>query len=265
MRIRALLFAVTVPVVVSAAALWLAGRSDRRVRGKMPARSSWASRLTRPGPSNGSRVAPAPLRVDRVVSEKGGDPMHLVRLRPGQVLARVNGTAIGIKDLVPDGPRGERIMDPDLFRFLLERAIDREIIFQTAEAQNVTLTAEQEAQLAQMRASPAAEPGLVKELTRNPEQLEFDLRDTAGLMLQAQLLANLGASPHVTPEMVREYYEENGTDFEPLPGEPAARKAAWQSIEREIRQSLTLETQVTYQEAERLYLDQLRAGAEITL
>ena len=268
MRTRTTLLVATPLLVVSAGALWLL----RRYTGGTPEKTAapqrhdrkvpWIAGLTRPGLPKGPQVTRT-LVLERV-AQGGGGPAQVVRVRTDEVLAQVNGVPIGLEDLVPAGPEGERIMDPEMFRFLLDRAIDRELVLQAAAKQSVALTAEQEAQLAAARASlEQDDPGVVKQLTRTDEQVEFELRDTAGLMLQADLLAKSGASANVTTGMVQEYYQAHRSEFASLPSDPAQREAAWQKIEVEIRQRLGPETALSYQEAERSYLKELRSNADV--
>jgi len=270
MRTRRVLLSSASLFLAAAGTLWFVRRgtdhapSTEAARARTRPKPAWVARLTRPRLTAGPQVAPEPLRIDRTVADNGGEAVQVVRLRAGQVLARVNGTAIEFKDLVPEGPDGERAMDPEMFRFLLDRAIDRELVLQAADAQDVSLPEEQEAQLAEMRASLAKdEPDVVRQLTRTLEQIDFELRDVAGLMVQAELLAKSGASSNVTPAMVQDYYEAHGSEFPPLPGDPGERQAAWQKIQVSIRQRLAPDVQAGYQEAVRRYLEQLRSSAEI--
>src|SRR2546425_13121403 len=81
-----------------------------------------------------------------------GAPAEIVRVAAGKALAKVNQATITLKDLLPlSGSEAEQIMSPEMFTFLLDRAINRELTFQTARASGIELTPEQQAQREQVR------------------------------------------------------------------------------------------------------------------
>lgn len=195
---------------------------------------------------------------------------RVVRVRPDQVLAAINGVAITLKDLIPleDTEAGaEQTLESQMYEFLLKRAIERELTFQAARAQGVELSGEQQRQLAEMRSAlERQDPDVVQQLTMNSARIEFDIRDATGLMLQANLAAHAGLpSPHVTPEQVEQYYASHTGDYRELPADPAERQAAWQEIDLQIRQKLVPQVEAEYQRNLRALLDQLKASANIVV
>lgn len=194
----------------------------------------------------------------------------IVRVRPDQVLATVNGVAITLRNLAPVDlaeASSEQVMSTEIYEFLLGRAIERELTFQAARERGVELTEEQQQQLAQRREQlERQDPQLIRQMTMNPAAIEFDLRDTAGLMLQANLAAQAGLpSPYVTPAQVEQYYQNHKAEYGELPSESAERQTAWQKIDRDIRQKLTPRLQAEYQQALDKLLDQLKASAQVTV
>lgn len=80
--------------------------------------------VTASGKSNAAAITPSP----------GAEIARVLRLRRDQVLATVNGHAIKVGDLVPaSGTNQEIEMSPVDLRFFLNRAVDRELIFETAQ------------------------------------------------------------------------------------------------------------------------------------
>ena len=95
----------------------------------------------------------------------------------------------------------EHLLSRDIYGALLRKAIDRELIIQTARQQNISLTEHQEQQLETRRAEiENSGPNLVQNITKTPAAISFELRDVAALMLKISLAERAGVrSPHVTP------------------------------------------------------------------
>src|SRR5262249_35621053 len=148
-----------------AVGLWINRRSSTDASGSQIAQPSSEERSRITETARGvasanvmlSKVAvPTAPQVETVVPKAGGEPAQVVRVHADQVLATVNGVAISLKDLAPlDTAQGatDQLMSPEMYEFLLNRAIDREVTIQTARAQGLELSAEQRQQLDQMRAS----------------------------------------------------------------------------------------------------------------
>ena len=228
--------------------------------------------------SQEGKNAPAASQSDKVaasrqdkepVSGRGSQTNKVFLARPKQVLATVNGTPITLGDLFPlntTNSEAEQQIAPEMYDYFLQRAIDRELTLQAAKAQGVTLTAAQDQQLAKMRAvREQAEPGLVRKLTVDAAQIEFELRDARAFMLQSSLMAQAGATPNVTPDQVEQYYRDHVAAFGELPTDPQAREAAWQKIDYQIREQLAAPVRSQYQVQLKEYMNQLRAKAAVTV
>jgi len=189
-------------------------------------------------------------------------------VRPDQVLATVNGVPITLGNLIPlqsTNNAGQQL-DSVTYNYFLQRAINRELIMQAAKAQGVTLNQAQEDQLAKLRGERQQPyPGQVSQLSVNPTEVEFDLRDEQAFMLQTTLLAQAGASPDVTPAQVEQYYQDHIAQFGELPADPQARQQAWQEIDIQIRNQLAVQTREQYNQQLQKYMDGLRAAANITV
>jgi hypothetical protein len=177
-----------------------------------------------------------------------------VRLRSSQLLARVNGAAIAGSDLVPWRDHdAEQSLSRPMFVFLLDRAIERELVSQAARARGIALTEEQTRQLEQLRAA------------RDPAQAEFDVRDTAGKLLLATLAAREGVpDPLPGPADVEAYYREHQEELGAPPDDPEAHAAAWQQLEIEIRKTLSQERQAAYKEGVQQLIGELKAAAAVS-
>ncbi len=189
--------------------------------------------------------------------------------RPDQVLATVNGTPIMLVDLMPlpsTNSEAEQKIDPAVYNYFLQRAINRELVLQAAKAQGVTLNQAQEDQLAKLRATREQPyPGMVSQLTVNAAEVEFELRDAQVFMLQTSLMAQAGARPNVTPDQVEQYYQTHLAQFGELPADPQARQQAWQAIDFQIREQLAAGTRTGYQQQLDAYMAQLKASANIVV
>lgn len=219
-------------------------------------------------------TAPEPLKYSHPIREtkvlqEGAEPKEVVRVRPEQVLAAVNGVPITLKDLaaVPGASRGlEHTISASLYDTLLERAVVRQVAMQAAKAQGITLTAEQQAQLEKIKTELTASSDEVKDLTMSSERLAFDLRDTEGRMLLVNLAARAGApTAFVTEEQVQAYYEGHKADYGELPADPQEAEWAWRKIDREIRNVLVEDTTAAYQQAYDKVVEDLKAQATIAI
>jgi hypothetical protein len=209
-------------------------------------------------------------KLETVVPEHRGDPASVVRVKPDQTLATVNGAAITLKDLVPvpaEKAGAEQILSAERYTFLLDRAVEREVTFQAASRQGVELTEAQRQRLAELRVrSEKHDPGVFDTVQQNPANVEFEQRDAMGLLLQAALAQKAGVpSPHVTAEQVQAYYQQHQAEYGALPSDPAQRQTAWEKIEQAIRQNLSPELQAKHQERFQKFLDQLKAAAQVDI
>jgi hypothetical protein len=191
-------------------------------------------------------------------------------------LAKVNGVAITLKDLLPLGVADTAVnhsLSPEMYEFLLNKAIVRELTFQAAQAQGLKLTDEQNRQLEQVRESVVARyataPAQVVHLNATgtlEDRIAFELRDAASPLLLDLMLAKAGMpAPHITEAQVEAYYRTHAAEYGALPDEPGERRAVWQKIDLAIRNQLAPEMQAQYQQALNKMLQELRASASITL
>ena len=181
-------------------------------------------------------------------------------MQASQKLARVNGVGIAGRDLIAfraaDPPA--QTMTEEMFHFLLERAIDRELVVQEARARRVQLTTEQEAQAAEVREQARARG------VSDPAELDFEQREARVDLLQTALLAQKGTPTPLPNEAdVQRYYDAHRDEFQALPSAPAERAVAWQTLQLQIRQRLATDSQRAYGERLRAYLNSLRTAANI--
>jgi len=210
--------------------------------------------------SNAGAVVPAQGNPKKVAK------VYLVR--PNEVLAMVNGIPITLWDLIPlqSTNNAEQQIDPVTYNYFLQRAINRELIMQAAQAQSITLNQAQEDQLAKFRGEREQPyPGQVSQLSINPAEIEFELRDDQAFMLQTSLMAAAGFTPNVTPVEVEQYYQQHIDEFGQLPADPQARQQAWQTIDIEIRNQLAENTRTDYQKQLDVYMNGLKAKANIVV
>ncbi|MBC8003047.1 MAG: hypothetical protein H7X97_10715, partial [Opitutaceae bacterium] len=192
-----------------------------------------------------------------------------IRARPGQVLALVNGREIKVEDVWPVGglsATNALEVSPETYQYFLDRAVNRELIFQTARETGLKLNESQRAELARLRAARRqAEPGQVTRLNVDPAQEEFELRDAEAFMLQTSLLAAKGASPNVTEEQMMSYYRDHAADFGGLPTDPSERKEAWSQISFQIRERLAKQTRASFNEQLTAYMNEMKSKATIVV
>jgi hypothetical protein len=233
-----------------------------------------ATRPGRVGPaaaSGAARSNAAPKVMAHGLEPPTGeaDTNRMVRLSPGQILATVNGRQITLGDLIPlrgTNTQASQVFSRQTYDYLLQRAIGRELVLQTAKAQGLELTGADQRQLANARALRALpEPGQVQRLSLDQAQLDFEMRDAQAFLLQSALLAGTGVSPNVTPEDVSSYYQAHAAEFGDLPAEEQARKAAWAQIDAQIRQKLAAPIRSLFQNRLLAYMQQLQSGADITV
>lgn len=192
-------------------------------------------------------------------------PDSVLRFRPDAVLAAVNGYALTVQDVLPPGS-SNRPISLGVCQYFLKRAVDRELIFQTAKAQGVKLDDSQKQQLNNFKAKRSQpEPGLVRDLNGGAAEMTFELQDAEAFMLQTSLLEKSGASPNVTTEQVQAYYQQHASEFDDLPAGGTARQEVWGNIEVEIRHLLAPGVRSVFQDQLAGYMNQLRAGADIQL
>ena len=125
-------------------------------------------------------------------------------VRADRVLATVNGTVIGLKDLVPiEVHEEERRMTAEELQSRLERAIEMELTRQAAAARGVSLTPEQLARVEALgqKREETRQQYLQQGMTWNsgtPTQLEFEKQVTRSLLLQENMVRKehgVGPSP----------------------------------------------------------------------
>ncbi|MBI3853155.1 MAG: hypothetical protein HY298_23130 [Verrucomicrobia bacterium] len=220
MKISKMLLAVVVVATLVLAALVFRGRQPH----------STEAAVESPQPVEASApLASSP--VDRVVAKPVAAPVatparpagvalpatpiqsvNLMRVSATQVLGRVNGKLIQLKDLVPVQPgETEKSMTPEQYQSRLERAIEAELVFQEAGRQAVGLTPQQQQRLDKIAQDHAATLEEYKKQgiswsSVGAAQLEFEKRLLSAQMLQQNLVVKKAAVvPSPEPEMQSRY------------------------------------------------------------
>lgn len=197
------------------------------------------------------------------------DSLKVRKVAPGEILANVNGEPIFLRDLIPiENPTdtNPRELSGDVFSYLLDRAIVRELVTQEARRLGIGLRDDEQKRLADQREQRThGGPGYLHSLNASPASLEFELRDAQAFMLQTNLLAAEGASPHVTSAQVLDYFHQHVGEFDPLPEAPAQREAAWREIDNKIRNRLASAVRGAYDKSLAVRMDSLKAAATIDI
>lgn len=222
-----------------------------------------------PSPAVSSRAAdttePQPPVVIKTSRSSTNPPDSVLQIRPDTVLASVNGHSLTAQEVLPPGS-SNRPVSLGVCEYFLKRAIDRELIFQTARAQGLQLDDSQKQQLSNFKTvREQPEPGLVRALNGGAAQMTFELQDAEAFMLQTTLLEKSGASPNVTSDQVLAYYQQHASDFDDLPADGPARQEVWANIEVQIRHLLAPGVRSGFQDQLAAYMSQLRAGADVQL
>lgn len=199
---------------------------------------------------------------------EGLEPQPGVRIPPGMILAVVNGKPLTLADVVAltrEQAAQEQTLSVAMYEQMLERAIERELVLQAAAALGMELTPEQTKAIEDIKAKMMApEPHLVERLTMSPERVEFEARDLKAQLLRDAMAAQYGVrSPHVNEADVAAYYNANRAEYGELPDDPAARRAAWERINAEIRMKLLGDVRNQHQLELRGFMEELKSGANI--
>jgi hypothetical protein len=248
--------------LILVAALAIAG-TTAYVLARTPAQPSSPPRTARkPAAREAPLVITAePARRTGAAADIRGAPAAAVKVIASQPVATVNGTVITGRQLLAWRGRdpAEQEMTPEMFAALKSRAIERELTFEEARRQGIDLGPAQRQQLEEVRNNARARG------ETDASQLDFEQDDARAHLLAAALLEKSGVpAPFATDADVKRYYASHEDELGELPGDPAARQAAWKKLEIDIRQTLALELQAQYQQRVRGYFDQLRASARIT-
>lgn len=193
----------------------------------------------------------------------------LLRIAPGAVLAAVNDARIQLKDILalPPGSETEiQVMSPERFEFLLERAVDRELTFQTARAQGIELSATQRDRLAALVSRTAASPGayVFDTMQHSAANATFEVRDAMALLLHATLAEKAGVPARdVTAAAVEQFYQEHRAEFELVRSGAVNETDARVRIDQDIRVKLARATAAAHEEGMQRFRETLRASAHI--
>jgi len=234
----------------------------------LPAGSVSPAAAAKPAPVLKTAAVFLPTDILPPDAGKSADPeVASRRIAPDTALAVVNGVTIVGKDLAPFPNTAEQSMSEDMLTFLLNRAIDRELVFQAARQEKVELDEAGQRELDRVRASLfKKDPAVISPAQPDPATVEFEQRDATGLLLRTALLNKAGiAAPTVTRAMVDQYYSDHAATYGELPADPAARDEAWRKIELQIRNELVLQRMAEYAGAASDYLQKLRASASVQL
>jgi hypothetical protein len=220
----------------------------------------------------------SPVRFNAVAGEVGASngpiavrqPVEapvsrVLRLRRDQVLATVNGHQITVGEAVPvDGTNQDVEISPGDLNFFLNRAVDRELIFEAAKKQGVFLDGSKNQQLADMQSMRhLREPGGIAKLNDAPAGRQLEALDAKAFMLQTAIMAARGASPDVTEGQVLDYYHQHQSEIGNLPADADARGHAWQELDYQIRTQLAAQTRTTYNSELAAYMQQIKSEANV--
>lgn len=224
-----------------------------------------------PQASPASTVSVSSPARENIVPETGGPTQAVVRIKPDRVLATVNGVAITLKDLIPlpkEKAGSEQMLSAEMYDFLFNRAVEREVTFQAAHAQNAELNDSQKQRLGELRAqSERRDPAVFDNLHQSSENIDFEQRDFAGLALQSVLAEKAGVpSPYVTSEQVEAYFQEHKNDYPQVSTDPAQRSAeSWLAADTDIRSKLTPRLQAEHDRQMAQFMAQLKANAGVVV
>jgi len=118
--------------------------------------------VTSAQPQTSGPADAAPLLVQMVRLPGDNAPSRIVRVPANRALARVNGEAITLSDLLPvsDPPTSaEYILSPERYASRLDRAIERVLTRQAAQAEGIVLSADQQRQRDRVRERLLASEG----------------------------------------------------------------------------------------------------------
>jgi hypothetical protein len=190
---------------------------------------------------------------------------HFLRFTPDAVLASVNGHTLTAGTVLPPGSTNQSV-SLDVCEYYRQRAVDRELIFQTAKAQEIGLNESQQQQLANLqRQRQQSGPDLVRNLTGESDSLSFELLDDQAFMLQTSLLEKSGSSPNVNSQQVSDYYHQHISEFGELPADELSRQEAWGRIDFKIRQTLAFSVRSDFQRKLADYMKRIETEANIQL
>ena len=183
-----------------------------------------------------------------------------LQVQADQVLAMVNRHPIRAGDTIPAGTNQQIQISPQELKFFLQRAVDRELIFETAQKQGIDLDEAQNRQLAGMQAMRnQREPGGMAKLNNDPAARQLEALDAKAFMLQTALKAARGASPNVSEDQVLDYWQHHQSEFGSSSDQPSAE------LEFQIRTRLAAEVRANYNQALAAYMQQIESSAEVVL
>ena len=188
-----------------------------------------------------------------------------LKINPDTLLGLVNGHALTAANVLPPGSFNQPV-SLNVCQYFLQRAIDRELILQTAKAQGLALDTSQRQQMVDFQTTREQHgPGLVRDLNGGAAEVSFEMRDAEAFMLQTSLMEKLGASPNVTAQQVQAYYREHASQFGELPADESGRKDVWSTIDYQIRQILAANVRSDFQQKLANYMNHLKTAANIEL
>ena len=208
----------------------------------------------------------APVDVTSSKSPPPPSPaIQMVELSPTQVLAAVNGRELKLADIVPTTSRDSKVtLDKATWDYYLKRAVDRELIFETAKTKGISLDNSQYEQIAKkqsMKNQP--EPGGIAKLNDTPEARQLEMQDDMAFMLQTTLMAQQGDSPDVSESQALAYYQQHQSEFDVLPADPAERELAWARLDAQIRKQLEPSVRAAYNSQLADFMQGLEARANV--
>jgi hypothetical protein len=207
-------------------------------------------------------VQPAVVFKDHQSPAKDTLPSSL-KISPDTIMASVNGHALAAAVVLPPGSFNEPV-SLDVYKYFLQRAVDRELIFQTAKAQGLALDGSQRQQMLDFETTREQHgPGFVRDLNGGADEVSFEMRDAEAFMLQTSLLEKSGASPNVTSQQVMNYYQQHSSEFGELPADEPARQEVWNNIDYQIRQTLAHSVRSDFQIELADYMRRLETEANI--
>ncbi|MDX1953415.1 MAG: hypothetical protein SFY81_14650 [Verrucomicrobiota bacterium] len=197
---------------------------------------------------------------------QGEESEAVIRVLPGQVLATINGKPLIAEDVWPLGKTNQLELSSEVYHFFLERAINRELIFQTAKQQGIELSEAHKQRLAQIRMQKEErEPGVIEKLNRSDAASELELRDSEAFMLQTEMMAARGESPNVSEREVIDFYAQHQEDYAELPQDEEERARLWSSISFSIRQRLANSKRTEFNRSLDNFMTELKSSAQVAV